>query len=1161
MPISGRIRGQGTIIGAAFILLIILTGYSLFILNTRTQTAYQRVVREMHQRDLEMTQESLALKRVKTDDEGKARLTITNLSPYTVHIIYIGVIDEESKTQTFKKADIYIDPMETITSTAKITLSEDKTYKILLVTERGNIFSKEVKPGLEVSSDTAIEITPGGLWAKDRYPSQYDVERGTHIAGTVPESVMEVDGDYLEVLSEQGVSAIPYHPEDYRLLGSTSHVSGSISDLDEDDESYMVFQSYDSSYETPYHPDRAKPLGWSSRLSGRPEDLSRDDGVYMVFNSYISEASPDTPSRAIVAYRSTDGSGVRYPKYREFYKEWGPQRELERIGTVRTVRVAYCTRLERLQEVIVIALDTSGYLHAYVYNGTKWSYTKLGRVWTRAPSTPDRPFDIAYETSSGRAIVVYANTLSDGRKDLSYRIWNGTAWSEEYYIDDPGHASHVRYRWVLLESNPLPSSNEIGMIAIDGSNGDANAAIWDGKEWRDWIEVTGSVANPYYECIALAYEHSTGHLMAVAAVYGSETMVAWTRYTGRWSKPEIMDVNPSPRSRRARWLTLKSQRFKDSNRLMLLSLDEGYDVCAVEWNGKEWLKPIRLDGYVETYTTRCIDGDWEPENGKGRFIAVCGDRNIDEISYKIYTPEKGWDPPEEGKWYRYRGLTTDQRWVQVRSDPRGVGHAQLLIGTVDDRRYLTITQWDGERMGEQIIATKYVGTLTYETFEIAFQLYGEPTERTVEIEVYGGSDLEDWSGLTWIVDSACTAPSASVTLQLYDYEADEYPTSGDGYIHYTSSSTPNTDETVNQTITDNPERFRDGSGRWKMKATIVKRSSEPLRFKLDLVEFKPSHPQQTCSVELLGSGDTESWFSLLWKIDSSWSVGEVNVTLQLYNYEADTYPTSGDGYINYISSSTPNVDETVSQNITSSPDAFRDLDGSWKLRITGVKESSTPFQLHLDLVEYRPRESAGYTASTAFIFTDVSTDDPEELKFKLVSDHTLSGVEVTLQLWNYTAGAYAEGGTGYLTYTSSEANETRWLNITSGAGDFVEGGEVKLRMTSHHRSQFIQRVNLLKMDYAYSSDKLPYDVYKTYIIRVYDEATGEPRPYASLTIYSNGTAVEFEGLSNPAFVHADEEGEYRLSLKSSNPEGEVFKLYVLVGSVAAERRIVQKPRR
>ncbi len=1154
MPISGRIRGQGTIIGAAFMLLIILTGYSLFLLNTRTQMNYQEVVREMHQRDLQMTQEKLELKRVKADRFGGTKFTITNYGAYTAHIIYIGIIDVESQAQTFKKVDIYIDPAETITYTTQITLREYKTYNILLVTELGNVFSKEVKPGLEVSSDTVIEIIPGGLWVKDQYPSQYEMEKGIHIAGTIPSSVEDVDGDYLETLSVLGVSVVPYHPSDYRLLGSTSYISGSISDLEEDDGSYIIFQSYESSYETPYHPDSAEPLNWSRKLSGNPSDLAENDEVYVVFNSYISAASTTTPSRAIVVYRSTDGSGVRYPKYREFYREWGPQRELERANTIRTVRAAYCTRLERLQEVIVVALDNDGYLHAYVYNGTKWKHTTLGRVWTRAPTTPDRPFDIAYERNSGRALVVYANTLTDGKKDLSYRIWNGTAWSDEYYIDDPGHATHVRYRWVILETNPRPGSNEIGMVAIDGTNRDANAAIWDGSKWIDWKEITNYVSYPWYESATLAYEYSTGYLM-VAAGYRDD--VIWMRYTGRWSSPRRFDPNPYSTSW-LRWLVLKGQRAEGSNRLMILTLDGAYDACAVEWDGTRWLRPTRLDGYVETYATRCIDGDWEP--GEGRFIVVCGDRNIDALSYKIYTPGKGWDPAGDGVWYRYLGKTTDQRWVQVRADPRGVGEAKLLIGTVDDGRDLVITQWDGNSMGGQIEATRSVNTLTYETFEIAFQLYGEPTERTVEVEIQGDSDLSDWSGLTWTIDSACTLPSASVTLQLYDYEAGSYPSSGDGYIHYTSSSTPNVDETVIQNITDNPERFRDDNGRWKMKATIVKQSSEPLRFKLDLVEFKPSHPQQTCAVELIGSGDTEQWFSLLWQVDSSWSVGEVNVTLQLYNFETGDYPTAGDGYINYLSSPTPNVDETVSQNIMSNPDAFRDGDGSWKMKITGVKEGSEPFQMRLDLVEYQPRESAGHTASTIFTFTDISTDNPEELKFKLVSDHTLSGVSMTLQLWNYTAGAYAQGGIGYLTYTSYEANETRWLNVTSGAADFVEGGRVRLRITSHHRSQFVQRVNQLKMDYAYSLDKLPYGVYKTYVIRVYDGVTGEPRPYVSLTIYSNGTNVEFEGLSNPAFVHADENGEYRLSLKSSTPEGEVFKLYVIVGSIAAERRIVQEPR-
>ncbi|KYH37907.1 MAG: cell wall-anchored protein, partial [Candidatus Bathyarchaeota archaeon B23] len=1125
-------------------------------LNTRTQTAYQRVVREMHQLDLERTQEQLSIRRVKTDAEGRLRVTITNRGPYTAHIIYIGVLDQEDETQTFREVDIYIDPSETVTYTSpSLTLTEGKTYLILLITERGNIFEAEATPGLEVSADTIIEITPGGLWAKDRYPSEYLIETGTYVSGTLPGSVQEVDGDYFQVLSELGVSTISYHPSGYSLLGSTTHVSGSISDLEEEDDAYMVFQSYETSQETPYHPDEASPLGWSQRLSGSPSDLRSDDDVYMVFNSYISAASTTTPSRALVAYRSTDGSGALYPKYREFYETWGSQMELPPASAnVRSIRVAYCTRLERLQEVMVITLSDDGYLHAYVYNGTKWSYTLLGRVWTTAPATPDRPFDVAYEGSSGRALVVYANTLTDGTRDLSYRIWNGTAWSEEYYIDDLGHSDHVRYRWVLLETNPKAGSNEIGMVAVDGSNSDANAAIWNGSSWGEWQEITSSVSTPYYECAALAYEYTTGYLMAVAG-YGD--LVAWTRYTGTWSTPSFLDINPGAASN-MRWLVMKGQRAEGFNRLMLLSLDEANDACAVVWDGSQWDQSVRLDNRMETYATRCLDGDWEP--GEGRFIVVGGDRNIDAISYKIWTPGTGWTPFLENLWYRYWGRTTDQRWVQVRADPRGVGEAMLLIGTVDDGRDLVLTRWDGSSMGGQIEATKSVNTLTYETFEIAFQLYGEPTERTVEVEMRGGSDLDDWNGLTWIVDSACTVPSASVTLQLYDFEAGGYPTSGDGYIHYNSSSTANTDETVNQTITDNPERFRDGAGRWRLKATVVKGSGTPLRFKLDLVEFKPMRPQQACAVELTGSSDAEDWFSLLWRIDSSWSVGEVNVTLQLYDFEAGGYPTSGDGYINYLSSPNPYTDEMKMQNVTSNPEAFRDVDGSWRIRVMGVKDGSTPLQLRLDLVEYQPRESAGYTASTAFIFTDVPTDDPEELRFKLVSDHTLSGVGVVLQLWNYTAGAYASGGVGYLTYTSTEANETRWLNVTERAGDFVEGGRVRFRMTSSHSSQFTQRVNRLKMDYSYSSDELPYDVYKTYVIRVYDGVTGEPRPYASLNIYSNGTTVEFEGLSNPAFIHADEEGVYRLSLKSLTPEGEVFKLYVLVGSVAAERRIVQQPR-
>ncbi|RLI08767.1 hypothetical protein DRO42_05720, partial [Candidatus Bathyarchaeota archaeon] len=593
-----------------------------------------------------------------------------------------------------------------------------------------------------------------------------------------------------------------------------------------------------------------------------------------------------------------------------------------------------------------------------------------------------------------------------------------------------------------------------------------------------------------------------------------------------------------------------------SNRLMLLSHDAANDACAVDWTGSSWGTTTRLDNRLETTATRCLDGDWEPTGT--RFIAVAGDRNTDPLSYKTWTPSGGWTPSSQNVWSQFPGLTTDQRWVQVRADPRGVGSAKLLIGTVDDGQDLVVTIWNGTALTDQTEVTASVGTLTYETFEIAFQLFGDPTEYTCEAEVTGSSDLGDWTELTWTVDSASTAASTSMTLQLYNHSAGAYPTSGDGYVSYTSGAA-DTDETRSQTITVNPAHFRDGAGGWRVKITAVKATDTPFKLKLDLVEFKPTTPQQTCSVEFTGTSDTNPWSSLAWAVDSAWSTGNISVTLQLYDYSAGSFPSSGDGYLAYTSSPMPNTDETRSQNITSSPTNFRDASGGWRMRITGTKAAATPFQLSLDLARFTPTGSTGHSASTVFTFTGIASDAPQSLKFKLVSDHTASGVSVTVQLWNYVTSSYATGGQGYAAYTSTGANETRWLNVTAGSADYVSGGEARLRITSTRSASFSQRVNLLKLDYSYAASGLPFDTYRTYTITVSDGATGDPRPHAGLVIFSNGTTVVFDGLSNPAYVNADENGTYELILKSSTVGGETFKLYVLVGGVAAEREIVQSP--
>ncbi|MEM3653041.1 MAG: hypothetical protein QXL21_07955, partial [Nitrososphaerales archaeon] len=133
------------------------------------------------------------------------------------------------------------------------------------------------------------------------------------------------------------------------------------------------------------------------------------------------------------------------------------------------------------------------------------------------------------------------------------------------------------------------------------------------------------------------------------------------------------------------------------------------------------------------------------------------------------------------------------------------------------------------------------------------------------------------------------------------------------------------------------------------------------------------YTEYTAEVEFTGTSDTNSWHRLIWTVDSSWTAASVSVTLQLYNYQTNSYPTSGDGYISYTSSATPNTDETKTQTITTNPTNFKDSSGSWKLKIKGVKSATSPFDLRVDLVRYEPSATYTRTASDTAALTDTSS--------------------------------------------------------------------------------------------------------------------------------------------------------------------------------------------
>jgi len=227
--------------------------------------------------------------------------------------------------------------------------------------------------------------------------------------------------------------------------------------------------------------------------------------------------------------------------------------------------------------------------------------------------------------------------------------------------------------------------------------------------------------------------------------------------------------------------------------------------------------------------------------------------------------------------------------------------------------------------------------------------------------------------------------------------------------------------------------------------------------------------EYTCEVEFTGSTNSYGWTQLVWTVDSAWTEANVTVTIQLYNYNAAAYPSSGDGYLSYTSSATPNAYETKTQTITVNPQSFKDGSNNWKVKTKGVKMTSTAFNLGLDWVEYKPSYYSEYTASTEFIFSGVTGDTLTLLILRVVSQYDIGSVNVVVQVWSYSAGQYATSGEGYLAYASSaiaSVDENRSLAVTTSLSDYVSSGNAKIKITGvkETTTQFQQKSNQVKLE-------------------------------------------------------------------------------------------------
>ncbi|MBW2456661.1 MAG: hypothetical protein JRI68_19250, partial [Deltaproteobacteria bacterium] len=209
-----------------------------------------------------------------------------------------------------------------------------------------------------------------------------------------------------------------------------------------------------------------------------------------------------------------------------------------------------------------------------------------------------RGFDIAYETNSGEALVVYADNTGNPK----YRSLVGGSWTAEAPVLSTSVSGVVQ--WIDLVAR-RPNSNEVALLFSDSAR-DLYAVIWDGSSWVARENLETHLHTIDYLAFGAAYEWSSGDLLMVwgyddpniggAVGFYTATKAAGSnnfQYLGIASTPLL---RPGP-------IRLRSNRSTDRIACAYVEFTCNGATCddfiGAIWSGSQWTEAVRIDSYID----------------------------------------------------------------------------------------------------------------------------------------------------------------------------------------------------------------------------------------------------------------------------------------------------------------------------------------------------------------------------------------------------------------------------------------------------------------------------------------------------------------------------------------------------------------------------------
>ena len=320
---------------------------------------------------------------------------------------------------------------------------------------------------------------------------------------------------------------------------------------------------------------------------------------------------------------------VQTPRYRTLSgTTWSAEGSLPTAAG--TVSYSIARAAPTRNEVLTGVVNASGTLTIFRWNGTSWS-----SEWTVATGLGAAPrFDIAYEQSSGKAMVLYSRNVAT-TNELAYRIWDGTSWTAATNLDAISTSGVVQYVRLAARSGTDELAAAWGDANLDLSANyfDGANAVWKGEPSAALdtsLTLPGSATVISSRDFDLAFEQTSGKLLIM---WGDDidtfprfvsraagTSGAWgTVTTGSSSfkiQPEDIQLAPEPGTNYIAYANVSDWNGSSGN----------YAEAAM-WTGSTWANFNNYDNTASTSAASLVRTSvtWLQSGGQSRAVVTYDD--------------------------------------------------------------------------------------------------------------------------------------------------------------------------------------------------------------------------------------------------------------------------------------------------------------------------------------------------------------------------------------------------------------------------------------------------------------------------------------------------------------------------------------------------------